>query len=103
MAPSEEDRQLSVHLERAIRELEQALDLVRKSKSSRETRTLDVHKDIHRHILGLRMVETLVPKRSRIEDPDSLSEEELAKRAREKAAQKKAAKSLRLSTPKSDE
>jgi hypothetical protein len=94
MAPSEEDRQLSMHLEKAIRELEYASDLVRKQTKSRETRALDIHKDLQRYIVGLRMVETLVPKRSRIEDPDSLSEEELAKRSRERFAQKKAAKAL---------
>ncbi len=90
MAPSEEDRQLSVHLERAIRELELASDLVRRNAKSRGARALDIRKDIQRYISGLRMVETLVPKRSRIEDPDSLSEEELAKKSRERYAQKKA-------------
>lgn len=88
MAPSQEDRQLSEHLERAVRELEYASDLARRLSKSRESRALDIHKDIQRHIVGLRMVETLVPKRSRIEDKDSMSEEDLAKIARERRAAK---------------
>lgn len=90
MSPSKEDRQLSEHIERAIRELEYASDLSRRLSKSRDSRALDIHKDLQRHIASLRMVETLVPKRSRVEDPDMMSEEELAKRAREKSAQKKA-------------
>ncbi len=94
MAPSQEDRQLSEHLERAIRELEYASDLARRLSKSRESRALDIHKDIQRHISSLRMVETLVPKRSRVEDKDSMSEDDLAKMARERSAQKKAAKAV---------
>ncbi len=92
MAPSEEDRRLAVHLERAIRELEEAADLVRSSKASKESRTLGIHRDLRKHILALRNLETLVPKRSILEDVDSLSEDELAKRSRERYAQKKAAR-----------
>ena len=92
MAPSEEDRRLATHIERAIRELEEASDLVRSSKVSKESRSLGLHRDLRRHILALRNLETLVPKRDSPNDPDSLSEEELAKRSRERYAQKKAAR-----------
>ena len=95
-APSEEARILATHLDRAIRELEEAANLVRSSKASKESRTLGIHRDLRRCILGLRNIETLVPKREFLEDADSISENELAKRARERYAQKKAARTSGL-------
>ena len=91
-APSEEDRILASHLDRAIRELEEAADFVRSTKASKESRTLGIHRDLRRCIVGLRNLETLVPKREFQADADSISEDELAKRARDRYAQKKAAR-----------
>jgi hypothetical protein len=94
--PSDKDLMLSSHLERAIRELEQAVDIARRTSRDREakTRDHDLLRSLQRHVWSLREVEGSIPRRSREQDLDSLSEDELSKRAREKAAQKKAAKTF---------
>lgn len=56
---------------------------------------MDIHRDLKRCILGLRNIETLVPKREFQGDADSISEDELTKRSRERYAQKKAARTSR--------
>ena len=99
-AVSEDDRRLSRHLEMAIRELETAADLVRKSAGPSVSRTLGVHRDLRRYIHGLRNLESIMPKRSLSEDPDAMSEEELAKRAREKRLQRKSSRELKVGSSK---
>lgn len=63
-ATSDEERKLVLHVERAIRELEEASDLLRRSNDPDNlSRKLDLRKDLRRHIFALRNLETILPKR----------------------------------------
>lgn len=90
--PSEAGRRLATHIDRAIRELEDASDIARSPKVSKENFSSGLLQGLRTQILALRNLEDQIPTRGPLIDPDNLSEDELAKRSREKYAQKKAAR-----------
>ncbi len=94
-APHEDEIQISRHLDRAVRELEMAMDLVRRDRNAEREKSRSLHRDIQRAILAVSSVER-VPKRF-FEDPDRSTEDELAQRSRERRLLKKAQTSEKVS------
>ena len=84
-APSDSDRQIAEHLDRAERELESAIAVARQGRPSFGVRARRTERDLGRALGFLQDISTMAPRYS-AGDPDSMSEEErnrLARVARE--------------------
>ena len=82
-APSELDRAIAGHVDRASRELESATLLARSARGQ-SYRSKRVERDLARIVGSLQQVGTIVPK---FDDPDRVSEEERNQLAREQREQ----------------
>lgn len=85
-SPSEGDRVISSHLDRAIREIEAATQVARQAKTTHRS-ARRTERDLSRALEALHSVGTMAPQGG--VDPDAISEDERNKMHREKMAQER--------------
>lgn len=88
-APSELDRAIAQHVDRAVRELESAARLAHSGRRA-SYRARRVERDLARALSAAQQVGTVAPRFGE-DDPDMVSEEERARLAREQREQERKA------------